>query len=95
MCFQKHINRDLPSPHKENVDKRDVVVLDGNTDRDIRESLISTNTLIHDLSRTLDLNQEYISHILSNFKCEVHEMSIKDLASLNEMLVGACLKQLA
>lgn len=95
MGFQRHVNRDIPLPCKKNADKENVAVFDANAEQDIRESLLATNILINDLSRALDLNPEYISHVLSNFKSEKSEMSVKDLALLNEMLIGACLKQLA
>ena len=62
---------------------------------EIKENLLNTSLLIKNLSETLNLKPEYISYIFENFKKKEEDMSIKELALLNEMLVGACLKQLA
>jgi len=61
----------------------------------VKEHLINTNNLIKDLSRNLDLDPERLSYIEKHFDKNIEEMSIKDLALLNEMQIGTCLDQIA
>jgi len=61
----------------------------------VKEHLISSIGLIKDLSKNLALDEHYITFALEQFDKPEIEMSIKELALLNEMLIGACLKQIA
>lgn len=61
----------------------------------IRENLLTTNSLIKDLSRNLNLSSERLDYIEKNFKKSVDEMSIEELSLLNEMQLGTCLDQIA
>lgn len=61
----------------------------------VKEHLINTNNLIKDLSRNLNLNPERLVYIEKHFEKSIEEMSIKDLALLNEMQIGTCLDQIA
>ena len=61
----------------------------------VKEHLLSTYNLIKDLSRNLNLDHHRITFAEEQFINKAEDMNIKDLALLNEMLVGACLNQIA
>ena len=60
----------------------------------VKEHLLSTYNLIKDLSRNLDLDPNRIAHAEKQFENKPENMSIKDLALLNEMLIGTCLDEI-
>lgn len=64
-------------------------------DEAVKEHLLSTYNLILDLSRNLDLDQKMLDFAEEQFSNKAEDMNIKDLALLNEMLIGVCLKQVA
>lgn len=61
----------------------------------IRENLLTTNSLIKNLSRNLNLSSERLDYIEKDFKKSLDEMSIEELSLLNEMQLGTCLDQIA
>ncbi|OTG81514.1 hypothetical protein [Acinetobacter sp. ANC 4648] len=61
----------------------------------VKEHLVSCISLIKDLSRNLKLEGSNLEFAIEQFNKPVAEMNIKELALLNEMLIGACLKQIA
>lgn len=61
----------------------------------VKEHLLNTNSLIKDLSRNLQLDNYRISFAEEQFDKKAEDMSIKDLALLNEMLIGTCLDQVS
>lgn len=61
----------------------------------VREHLLSTNKLIKDLSRNLNLADYRIKFAEEQFIHKADDMNIKDLALLNEMLIGTCLDQIS
>ncbi|ENV64238.1 hypothetical protein F949_01627 [Acinetobacter junii NIPH 182] len=61
----------------------------------VKMHLLSTYNLIKDLSRNLNLDQYKIDFAEEQFENKAEDMNIKDLALLNEMLIGTCLKQIA
>lgn len=61
----------------------------------VRENLLSTNKLIKDLSRNLKLDDFRITFAEEQFIHKAEDMNIKDLALLNEMLIGTCLDQIS
>jgi hypothetical protein len=61
----------------------------------IKENLVNSISLIKDLSRNLNLKDSYLEYAIEQFGKPEAEMSIAELALLNEMLIGACLKQIA
>lgn len=60
----------------------------------IRENLLTTNSLIKNLSRNLNLSSERLDYIEKDFKKSLDEMSIEELSLLNEMQLGTCLDQI-
>lgn len=61
----------------------------------VKEHLVSSISLIKDLSRNLNLQDSHLEFAIEQFDKPVAEMNIKELALLNEMLIGACLNQIA
>ena len=64
-------------------------------DETVKENLINSIGLIKDLSRYLNLKDSYLEYVIEQFSKPEDEMSVGELALLNEMLIGACLKQIA
>lgn len=61
----------------------------------VKEHLVSSIGLIKNLSSNLKLQDSNLEFVFEQFNKPVAEMDIKELALLNEMLIGACLNQLA
>lgn len=64
-------------------------------DEAVKEHLISSIGLIKSLSKNLNMHDSFLMFAMEQFDKPLAEMNIKELALLNEMLIGACLIQVA